>query len=164
MPVRSGLIVILRIFAIAMLLQVVGYMIAVAATIATRAEITLLPQAAIASLLLIPFLLIFWSAGPIVDFLSPRSTETIPEGPVTASQLQAVAFSATGAFILYLALGNTIGLIAIWHMAGRYPGEVPLPLAEALKAALGWTVGLYLLVGGPGLRQWIDGLRHAGGH
>ena len=163
MPVRSGLIVLLRIFAIGMLLQIAGYMIAVAATVATQAEISRLPQIAIASFLLVPFLLIFWCSGPIVDFLSPRSTEIIPEGPVTANQLQAVAFSAAGAFILYLALGHTIGLIAIWHIAGGYPGEARLPIADALKTLLGWAVGLYLLVGGPGLRQWINGLRHAGG-
>ena len=100
MPMRSGLIVLLRIFAIGMLLQIAGYMIAVAATVATQAEISRLPQIAIASFLLVPFLLIFWCSGPIVDFLSPRSTEIIPEGPVTANQLQAVAFSAAGAFIL----------------------------------------------------------------
>ena len=56
-----------------------------------------------------------------------------------------------------------LGLIAIWHIAGGYPGEARLPIADALKTLLGWAVGLYLLVGGPGLRQWINGLRHAGG-
>ena len=162
MPVRSGLIVMLRIFAIGMLLQITGYMLALAATVGGGANLSLLPQIAIASFLLIPFLLIFWCSGPIVDFFAPKPEELVPEGPLKGSELQAIAFSAAGAFILYLALGNTIGLIAVWHMAGTYPGETPIPAAEALQAGLGWIVGLYLLVGGPGLRQWIIGLRHAG--
>jgi hypothetical protein len=37
-----------------------------------------------------------------------------------------------------------------------------LPVGDLPKAILGWVVGVYLLLGGPGLRQWIIGLRRAG--
>lgn len=163
MPIRSGLIVVLRLFAILLLLQIAGYMLAVAATIPGSEGASRLPQIAIASLLLIPFLLIFWGSSAIVDFLAPRSTETVPEGPVTESGLQAIAFSAMGAFILFLALGQTIGLLAAWHYVSQVPGAASaFPVADVPRTLLGWIVGLYLLLGGPGLRQLIVGLRRAG--
>lgn len=163
MPIRSGLIVVLRLFAILLLLQIVGYMLAVAATMPGSEDTSRLPQIAMASLLLIPFLLIFWGSAEIVDFLAPKSTETLPEGPVTESGLQAIAFSAIGAFILFLALGQTIGLLAAWHYVRETPGAENLyPFADLPKALLGWIVGIYLLLGGPGLRQWIVGLRRVG--
>ena len=122
-----------------------------------------LPQIAISSFLLIPFLLIFWGSAAIVDFLAPKSAETIPEGPVTEAGLQAIAFSAMGAFILFLAVGQTIGLLAAWHLLSQMPGSADaFPVGELPKTLLGWVVGLYLLLGGPGLRQWIVGLRRAG--
>lgn len=161
MPIRSGLIVLLRLFAILMLFQIAGYMLAVATTLG-QADASPLPQIAIASFLLIPFLLIFWSSGPIVDFLAPKPAEVVPEGPVTASDLQAIAFSAAGAFILYLALSHTIGLVAVWHFVSRAPGMPSIPVPQLLQALLGWVVGIFLLLGGPGLRQWLAGLRRAG--
>ena len=163
MPIRSGLIVVLRLFAILLLLQIAGYMLAVAATIPGSEGASRLPQIAITSLLLIPFLLIFWGSSAIVDFLAPMSTETVPEGPVTESGLQAIAFSAMGAFILFLALGQTIGLLAAWHYVSQVPGAASaFPVADVPRTLLGWIVGLYLLLGGPGLRQLIVGLRRAG--
>lgn len=163
MLIRSGLIVVLRLFAILLLLQVAGYMLAVAATMPGPEGASRLPQIAISSFLLIPFLLIFWGSAAIVDFLAPKSAETIPEGPVTEAGLQAIAFSAMGAFILFLAVGQTIGLLAAWHLLSQMPGSADaFPVGELPKTLLGWVVGLYLLLGGPGLRQWIVGLRRAG--
>lgn len=163
MPIRSGLIVVLRLFAILLLLQIAGYMLAVAVTMPGSEDASRLPQIAVVSFPLIPFLLIFWGAAAIVDFLAPKPTEVVPEGPVTESGLQAIAFSAMGAFILFLALGQTIGLLSAWHYASRVPAAADLfPVGELPKAILGWIVGVYLLLGGPGLRQWIVGLRRAG--
>jgi hypothetical protein len=162
MPIRSGLIVVLRLFAILLLLQIAGYMLAVAATMPGSEGASRLPQIAIASLLLIPFLLIFWGSAAIVDFLAPKPGDTMPEGPTTEAGLQAIVFSATGAFILYLALTQTIGLLAAWHLAGQMPTAGMFPTDQIPQALLGWIVGLHLLVGGPGLRQWILGLRRAG--
>jgi hypothetical protein len=163
MPIRSGLIVVLRLFALLLLLQIAGYMLAVAATMPGSDDASRLPQIAIASFLLIPFLLIFWGAGAIVDFLAPRPDETIPEGPMTESGLQAIAFSAIGAFILFITLGQTIGLLSAWFFVSRVPGTFDLfVVGDVPKALLGWIVGLYLLFGGPGLRQWIVSLRRAG--
>lgn len=162
MPIRSGLIVVLRLFALLLLLQIAGYMLAVAATTPGLEGALRLPQIAIASFLLIPFLLVFWGSAAIVDFLAPGSAETVPEGPVTESGLQAIAFSAMGAFILYLALGQTIGLLAAWHLLSQTPGSAYVfPIGDLSKTLLDWVVGLYLLLGGPGLRQWIIGLRRA---
>ena len=163
MPIRSGLIVVLRLFAILLLLQIAGYMLAVAVTMPGSEDASRLPQVAVAAFLLIPFLLIFWGAATIVDFLAPKPAEIVPEGPVTESGLQAIAFSAMGAFILFLALGQTIGWLSAWHYASRVPGAADLlPVGELPKTVLGWIVGVYLLLGGPGLRQWIVGLRRAG--
>jgi hypothetical protein len=162
MPIRCGLIVVLRLFAILLLLQIAGYMLAVAATMPGSEDTSRLPQIAISSFLLIPFLLIFWGAAAIVDFLAPKSSEMIPEGPVTETGLQAIAFSAVGAFILFLALGDTIGLLAAWYYMRQMPGTAGVfPTEQLPKALLDWIVGLYLLLGGPGLRQWIIGLRRA---
>jgi hypothetical protein len=162
MPIRSGLIVVLRLFAILLLLQIAGYMLAVATTVPGSEGASRLPQVAIASFLLIPFLLIFWGSAAIVDFLAPKPSQTLPDGPVTEAGLQAIAFSATGAFILYLALTQTIGLLAAWDLASQMPTAGMFPTEHIPKALLGWIVGLYLLVGGPGLRQWVVGLRRAG--
>lgn len=163
MPIRSGLIVVLRLFAILLLLQIAGYMLAVAAAIPGSNALSILPQVAIASFLLIPFLLIFWGSAEIIDFLAPKSTETLPEGPVTEAGLQAIAFSAIGAFILYMTLGQTVGLLAVWHYVHQTPGAENLfPFADLPKALLGWVAGIYLLLGGPGLRRWIVGLRRVG--
>lgn len=163
MPIRSGLIVVLRLFAILLLLQIIGYMLAVAVTMPGSEGASRLPQIAISALLLIPFMLIFWGSAAIVDVLAPKSAETVPDGPVTESGLQAIAFSAMGAFILFLALGQTVGLMAAWHYVSQVPGSANVfPVDELPKALLAWVVGLYLLVGGPGLRQWLTNLRHAG--
>jgi len=163
MPIRSGLIVVLRLFALLLLLQIAGYMLSVAATIPGSEDASRLPQIAMTSFLLIPFLLIFWGAGAIVDFLAPKPDEIVPDGPVTESGLQAIAFSAMGAFILFLALGQTIGLFMAWHYVRVIPASADFfPLGELPKTLLGWIVGLYLLVGGPGLRQLIVSLRRAG--
>ena len=163
MPIRSGLIVVLRLFAILLLLQIAGYMLAVAATMPGSEDTSRLPQIAIASFLLIPFLLIFWGSAAIVDFLAPRTEEIVPEAPVTESGLQSIAFSAMGAFIVFLALGQSIGLLAAWHYVSQVPGPPDgFPMDELPKTLLAWVVGLYLLLGGPGLRQWVTGLRRAG--
>ena len=160
MPIRSGLIVVLRLFAILLLLQIGGYLLAVAATMPGSEGASRLPQIAIASFLLIPFLLIFWGSAEIVDFLAPGSTETMPDTPVTEAGLQAIAFSAMGAFILFLSLGETIGLLAAWHYVSLTPGSEPIyPVEKVPQNILGWVVGIYLLLGGPGLRQWIINLR-----
>jgi hypothetical protein len=162
MPIRSGLIVMLRLFAILLLLQILGYLLAVAATMPGSEGASRLPQLAIASFLLIPFLLIFWGSAEIVDFLAPRSSEIVPEGPVSETGLQAIAFSAMGAFILYLTLGETIGLFAAWHYVSLTPGSESIYPAEKVpQNILGWVVGIYLLLGGPGLRQWLSNLRRA---
>lgn len=161
MPIRSGLIVVLRLFAILLLFQIVGYMLVVAATFGTGGT-SPLPQIAMASLLLIPFLLIFWGSATIVDFLAPKASEIQPEGPVTASELQAIAFSAMGAFILYLALGRTVALLAVFHYTSQTPGMPPLPASDLIEALLAWLVGIFLLLGGPGLREFLGRARRAG--
>lgn len=163
MPIRSGLIVVLRLFAILLLFQIAGYLLAVAATMPGSEGASRLPQIAIASFLLIPFLLIFWGSAAIVDFLAPGSAETLPEGPVTESGLQAIAFSAMGAFILYLTLTGAIGLLAAWHFVSQTPGAASaFPIEQVPQNLLGWVAGIYLLLGGPGLRQWLINLRSAG--
>jgi len=162
MPIRSGLIVVLRLFAILLLLQIGGYLLAVAATMPGSEGASRLPQIAIASFLLIPFLLIFWGSAEIVDFLAPRPDETVPESPVTEAGLQATVFSATGAFILYLTLTESIGLLAAWHYVRETPGaESIYPIEKLPQNLLGWVIGIYLLLGGPGLRQWLSNLRRA---
>ncbi|UVC07637.1 hypothetical protein IHQ71_20930 [Rhizobium sp. TH2] len=163
MPIRSGLIVVLRLFAILLLLQIAGYMLAVAATMPGVEIASWLPQIAIASFLLIPFLLIFWGSAEIVDFLAPGPVETVPETPVTESGLQAIAFSALGAFILHLTLTEAVGLLAAWHYVSLTPGAASIyPIEKVPQNLLGWVIGIYLLLGGPGLRQWLGNLRRAG--
>ena len=162
MPIRSGLIIVLRLFAILLLLQIAGYLLAVAATMPGSEGASRLPQIAIASFLLIPFLLIFWGSAEIVDFLAPRSVETVPETPVSETGLQAIAFSAMGAFILFLTLTEAIGLLAAWHYVSENPGaESIYPVEKLPQNLLGWVIGIYLLLGGPGLRQWLGNLRRA---
>jgi hypothetical protein len=162
MPIRSGLIVVMRLFAMLLILQVLAY-IYVLAVIFGRGDSTLaLPQIAMMSLLLIPTLLIFWCSDAIIDFLAPRSSELRPEGPVSGSELQAIAFSAMGAFILYLAFGETIGMLATFHYAGQTPGMSLVQAPELFKTLAGWIVGIFLLLGGPGLRAFLVTARRAG--
>jgi len=162
MPIRSGLIVVLRLFAMLLILQVAAYIYVVVVMLGRGDQASLLPQIAMTSLLLIPLLLIFWCSDAIVDFLAPRSSELRPEGPVSASELQAIAFSAMGAFILYLAFGETMGLLAAFHYASQNPGMQLNQTPELLKTLAGWIVGIFLLLGGPGLRAFLDSARRAG--
>ncbi|MBX9456391.1 MAG: hypothetical protein KL863_10435 [Rhizobium sp.] len=143
------------------LFQIISYMLAAAVSFGLPGG-TPLAQVAITSFLLIPALLIFWGAGAIVDVLAPKPSETVPEGPVTLSQLQAIAFSAAGAYIIYLALNHTIGFIAAWHFVRQSPGAGPIPVTQILQPVLSWVVGIYLLVGGPGLLQLVGAVRRAG--
>jgi uncharacterized RDD family membrane protein YckC len=163
MPVRSGLIVVLKLFALLLLLQIGGYMLALLAAVPEAGTGSRLPQVAIAGLLLIPFLLIFWGASGIVSFLEPRPVERVPETAITQSALQAIAFSAVGAFILFLTLGQTIGLLAAWFYVASTPSAADLyPYGDLLRTALGWVAGVYLLLGGPGLRSFVVRLREVG--
>jgi len=162
MPIRSGLIVVLRLFAMLLILQILSYMYVVAVLFGRGQAAIPLPHIAMASLLLIPCLLIFFLSDAIIDFLAPKSSELRPEGPVTASELQAIAFSAMGAFILYLAFSETMGLLAAFHYASRMPGVPFDQTPELLKALAGWVVGIFLLLGGPGLRAFLVTVRRAG--
>ena len=162
MPIRSGLIVVLRLFAMLLIWQILAYMYVVAVLFGRGQQPIPLPHIAMASFLLIPCLLIFFLSDAIIDFLAPKSSELRPEGPVTASELQAIAFSAMGAFILYLAFGETLGLLAAFHYASQTPGMAWDSTPELFKPLAGWIVGTFLLLCGPGLRAFLTSVRQAG--
>ena len=67
-----------------------------------------------------------------------------------------------GAFILYLAFGETIGMLATFHYAGQTPGMSLVQAPELFKTLAGWIVGIFLLLGGPGLRAFLVTARRAG--
>jgi hypothetical protein len=159
MAIRSGIIVILRIFGIFMIFQVVSYSLAIAATGTYETHTLLIAAVATYSLILLPCLAIIWGASGIVDFLSPRSEETYPEGPVTFSDLQAIGFSLLGAYLLYSALRETLGALLLLQTMDK--SGTPPPVDLVVKAILGWVVGFYFLLGAPALRRWITHLRRA---
>jgi hypothetical protein len=158
MTIRSGIIVIIRMFAIFMAFQVVGFMLMIAATAPDGASMVLAKVAGYA-LILLPCLGIAFGANGIVDFLSPESGEIYPEGPVTQSDLQAIGFSLLGAYILYTAIGHTISMLFLLQNMSH--GALPPPADFIVQTLFAWIVGFYFLLGAPALRRWINSLRRA---
>jgi hypothetical protein len=159
MTIRSGIIVILRIFAIFMAFQVVSFMLVIAATSPDNLGMTLAKVAGYA-LILVPCLGIAFGAEGIVDFLTPKAGETYPEGPVTSADIQAIGFSMLGAYLLYSALRETISVLFLLQAQAQNSYLAP-PLDTMMHAVLGWIVGFYFLLGAPALRRWIVLLRRA---
>jgi hypothetical protein len=134
-----------------------------ALTVAAPADMTVafrLTSAAIVCLIFIPLLLIYWSAGWIVDFMTPKAEEALPETKIGIDDVQAIAFSAVGAFILFIAVRETIGLLSI--LPRLSVADEAYIVQNALRAAAAWVVGLYLLIGAPQVRRWIGSMRRAG--
>src|SRR5262249_46510354 len=98
-------------------------------------------------------------AGRIVDLMTPKSNELYAETAVRTDDLQAIAFSTLGAYILYIALRDTIGTLTVL----RSMPDLNFDLGRlVLIPLLSWIIGLYLLVGAPAIRRWIGKLRRAG--
>jgi hypothetical protein len=164
MAIRSGIIVIIRMFAIFMAFQVVSFSLAIAATGKHETLQLMLAAVAVYALILLPCLAIAWGAPGIVDFLSPRSGETYPEGSVTTADLQAIGFSLVGAYILYGAMRETLSALFLLQTIAEnsglaLPTELGSPIDLIVRAVLGWIVGFYFLLGAPALRRWIGNLR-----
>ena len=160
MTIRSGLIVAIRCFMLVLGFRALLGVISVAGT----SDFTLSSRStAIAAICMfcIPLLLIFWFAGWIVDVMTPKADELRPETGIKLDDLQAIAFSAVGAYILYLGVRETISVLAIFARVRPFNID-NLDLSYFLNPLVTWLVGLYLLIGAPGLRQVLGRIRRAG--
>jgi hypothetical protein len=156
MTIRSGMVVLIRccmlLFGVEIVLWLVGTLIA--------ANIPLSFVAA-GSLALIPLLLVYWLAETIVDLMTPKSNETFAEPSVRLDDLQAIAFSAVGIYILYNAVRQTIALVGSLWISTSSVSQITLPLDLTVGPVASWLIGLYLLIGAPQLRRWLAHLRRA---
>lgn len=159
MSIRSGMIVAIKCLMVVLAFNTLLGAATVLATPDFTAE-TRLSSVAIVCLILIPLFLVYWSSGWIVDFLTPKSDEALPETKIKVDDVQAIAFSAVGAFILYIAVRETVTLLSVLpRLAGNDEAYI---VQNALRAGVAWVVGLYLLVGAPQIRRWIGNMRRAG--
>jgi hypothetical protein len=160
MTIRSGLIVAIRCFMLVFGL----YTLLVAVSVASTSDFTVVSRlAAIAAIgsVFVPLLLIYWFAGWIVDAMTPKGDDVRPETSIKLDDLQAIAFSAVGAYVLYLAVRDTIGLLTVMGRVRPFDlGNVGL--SYFLNPLVAWLMGLYLLIGAPGIRRWVGNLRRAG--
>lgn len=163
MTIRSGLVVILRLFCILMIMMLLLWMLMVLFQTPGPDGGLNWPVTAAMGLLLLPCLLGYWLSGWIIDALAPKATEILPEPGFTVTDLQAVAFSAIGCAILFSAINQTVRLIFLAQGGPGLGFISPGAFAqEILSAAIAWAIGLYMLFGAPSLRRVVTNLRQAG--
>jgi hypothetical protein len=157
MTLRSGLVVLIKCFMIGLGLQLALWIVGAAV-----GGVVPLRFVAMTALALLPLMLVYWGAEPVVDMMTPSSNETLADPPVRAGDLQAIAFSAIGAFILYTAIQQTIYLVLYaWQM--KTSGvTLAAPIDLYTNPVVSWIVGLYLLAGAPHIRPWLGRMRRTG--
>jgi len=156
MTIRSGLVVLIRCFMI-----VIGFELLMWFVGALTGATIPLRFVAMAALFLVPLILIFWFAEACVDLMTPKSNEILANTPVRPDDLQAIAFSVVGAFILYSAVRQTIYLIVfLWQNQTRGV-SLHIPPDLYSNPIISWLIGGYLLVGAPAIRRWIGQIRRA---
>ncbi len=160
MTIRSGLVVLFRLFLILLFLQVLIFCF----TLIANPGLGLTPKGYSivlvfgAGLVLVAVAAIR-HAGVIVDALAPLRSEAAPEEGLTVDMLQAIGFSMVGAFLVYSAIIQTVGLlIPVAFETGYYLA----PIRAWIAPGITWIAGIYLLFGALGLRQWLVTIRQAG--
>ena len=159
MPIRSGLIVAIKIIMLALGFNAALVMLTIAGAVDMPGLSKVVGLSA-TCLVFVPILLIFWGAAWIVDILTPGSQETIPQSAIYLEDLQSIAFSAVGAYIIFDAIRGSVFFLALIQNKDLLP-SISIP-GSPLNPLIGWIVGIYLLIGAPGLRQWLGSLRRAG--
>jgi hypothetical protein len=155
MTIRSGLVVLLKCFMILLGFELALWLIG-------AAVVGQIPKAfiAMASLALVPLMLVYWFAEVAVDLMTPKSNEILADTPIRFGDLQSIAFSALGAYITYNAVHQTLYLMLfLWQ--NDVLGGLTMPIDIYANPIVSWIVGLYLLVGAPQLRRWLVSLRRA---
>ncbi len=158
---RSALIVLFRMVMIFLSLQIVTTYLGVLT--GTQTGLTpsgkfLLPVVSVVEIGI--FVLAIRFADRIVDLLNPVVRQaTDGENGMSLDQLQAVAFSAAGAVLTFVAIQNIFLLIAIIEQTFS-SGYVPY--GSLANVAVTLVLGAYLLFGAPGLRQWLISIRRPG--
>jgi hypothetical protein len=156
MTIRSGLVVLLKSFMLLLGFQLAMWL--ACAAIGRQIPVHFL---AMATLIFIPLILVYWFAEAAVDLMTPKSNEILGEAPMRFGDLQAIAFSAIGAYVVYTAIQETIYLILYLWQSDTVSPMPPRPDLVA-KPIISWIAGLYLLIGAPQVRRWITSVRHAG--
>jgi hypothetical protein len=155
MTIRSGLVVLLKSFVIVLCFQVALWL--VGSIVAGKVPFRFL---AITALIFIPLILTYWFAEAAVDAMTPKSNEVLAEPSVRFGDLQSIAFSTVGAYILFTAIRETIYLILFFWQSQVAVG-LQAPPEIYINPIVSWLIGLYLLVGAPQLRRWLTSLRRA---
>jgi hypothetical protein len=157
MTIRSGLAVLIKCFMIVLGMELGMWVIG-------SLGMTTIPLRiiAIATIAFIPLLLVFWWAEAIIDYLTPRSDRPHAEAPLKRDDLQAIAFSAVGAYILYNAIHQSLYLILYFWQSQVSGALPPMPPDTYIKPIISWLVGGYLLFGAPTVARLIGDLRRTG--
>jgi hypothetical protein len=163
MTLRTGTIVFLRCLMISEFFYVLNSMAGVFAMYRYGTLDQKLSQCAAYTVLLVPALIVFLTADYWVDLMTPKSDEVLAPTTITLSDLQAIAFSAVGAYILYWAMKETIALLldieAISALNSQGGIVRQVQAKDWLLPLLSWPFGFYLLIGAPMVRQWLGQLR-----
>ncbi|CAN7147687.1 hypothetical protein [Rhizobium sp. LjRoot254] len=160
MTIRSGLVVLMRAAAILLAFQVAIYIIGVIALPGTATEAKFAQIAAL-SLLFAPCLVILLFAEPMVNLLTPKSSELLAETETKPDDLQAIILSGVGVYVLYYAIRDTIFLLVAHQQLDQFTTSMWLTADYYLLPLIGWPLGLYLLIGAPALRRLLGRLRRA---
>ena len=156
MTIRSGLVVLIRCFMIGIGFELLMWFVGT-----LTGAIIPLRFVAMAALFFVPLMLVFWFAEACIDLMTPKSNEILANTPVKSDDLQAIAFSAVGAFILYSAVRQTIYLIVFLWQNQTSGVSLPIPPDFYSNPIISWLIGGYLLVGAPAIRRWIGQIRRA---
>lgn len=158
MTIRSGLVVLVKTLMLLLALELIMRLIDVSAGTTVRWSFI-----TAGTLLFIPLMLIYWLAEAIVDHMTPKSNETFAETPLKFDDLQAIVFSATGAYVLVTAMRETIYLMDFLFQTQPRALEIPIPIPAHLYLTpiANWLFGFYLLIGAPVLRRWLANIRRA---
>jgi len=158
MTIRSGLVVLVKALMLLLAFELIMRLIDVSTGTTVRWSFL-----AAGALVFIPLLLIYWSAEAIVDHMTPKSNEILVETPLKSDDLQAIVFSATGAYVLVTAIRETIYLMVFLFQTQPRALVVPIPIPAHLYLTpiANWLFGLYLLIGAPTLRRWLGNIRRA---
>ncbi|MDB5522898.1 MAG: hypothetical protein JWM58_661 [Rhizobium sp.] len=163
MTIRSGIIVLIRCFSILTFIQLPAWAPAIinigVDQLAPSSKLIIFAILAVVILLLV---LIYAFAGVIFDMMTPKSNELYPEAGIRTDDLQAIAFSTLGAYVLYVAVRDTMAFLTIFQSSQQITFQNFHLTDYAIKPLASWIIGFYLLLGAPQIRRWIGRLRRAG--
>ncbi len=157
MPIRSGLVVVLRVIILLFLFNELSWLVP---SIFLGNISKLAGFMGISALFMATSLAGYWLSPAIIDKMMPAGESVSGASPVTVDTIRSVAFSAVGIYIVYIAITQTVSILLamIEVHSGGYTSYIP----SMAGAAISWCFGLSLLLGSRTIVTLLKKLRNAG--